>query len=74
VSEEKARVVLAGRESQRRLNCQVGTHVGGHCVKVINCKVCEYGPCEVTKIPLRCFVHCEKVMASVVKCNCYGPI
>jgi hypothetical protein len=38
------------------------------------CKVCGYGPCEVTKIPLKFFAQCENVMAGVVKCNCYGPI
>jgi hypothetical protein len=37
-------------------------------------KVCEYGPCKVTEIPLRCLTQCEKAMTSVVKSNCYGPI
>jgi hypothetical protein len=38
------------------------------------CKVCGYGPCKVTEIPLRCLAQCEKAVASVVKRNFYRPI
>jgi hypothetical protein len=38
--------------------------------KVNICKVCEYGPGQVTKLPLRCFTRCEEAMTWDVKCKC----
>jgi hypothetical protein len=58
-----AEIIMSREQTCRLTMCKVNV-----------CKVCEYGPCEVTEIPLRCFAQCGKAMASVVKRNCYEPI